>query len=117
MDVILYSFVLICATGRMTHRGPDPALTEVATESVDMAEIIGKPEFAVRGCPFRDLSSAVLGFGIERQSAPLLLVSPLVSLLLGILTLFHNTQIGAASEHLRTHVEEPASKLIKGFMG
>jgi uncharacterized membrane protein len=44
------------------------------------------------------VSSAVLGFGIERKSAPLLLVSPLVSLLIGILILFHNVQIGEASE-------------------
>lgn len=105
-----------------------------------MAEIIGKSEFAsdLLLAEYRTLrdeilkkmdhrtsmvvcsvtvSSAVLGFGIERQSAPLLLVSPLVSLLLGILILFHNTQIGAASEHLRTQLEEPASRLIKGFVG
>lgn len=36
------------------------------------------------------VSSAVLGFGIERQSGPLMLVAPLVSLLLGIIILFHN---------------------------
>src|SRR5262245_27984252 len=53
------------------------------------------------------VSSAVLGFGIERQSAPLLLVSPIVSLLLGILVMFTNVQIGIASEYLRTRIERP----------
>jgi hypothetical protein len=51
------------------------------------------------------VSSAVLGFGIERSSAPLLLVSPLVSLLLGMLIYFHNTQIGELSEYIRDNIE------------
>lgn len=63
------------------------------------------------------VSSAVLGFGIERQSGPLLLVSPLVSLLLGILILFHNIQIGEVSEHLRSHVEKPISGHFGGYKG
>ncbi|UUV35957.1 hypothetical protein NQK81_21795 [Amycolatopsis roodepoortensis] len=53
------------------------------------------------------VSSAVLGFGIDRKSAPLLLVSPLVSLLLGILILFTNSQIGMASDYLRTRFNDP----------
>ncbi|OLZ59499.1 hypothetical protein BS330_03620 [Amycolatopsis keratiniphila subsp. nogabecina] len=53
------------------------------------------------------VSSAVLGFGIDRKSAPLLLVSPLVSLLLGILILFTNSQIGMASDYLRTRFDDP----------
>lgn len=51
------------------------------------------------------VSSAVLGFGIERASAPLLLVAPLVSLLLGMLVYFHNTQIGELSEYIKANIE------------
>ncbi|WP_020663080.1 hypothetical protein [Amycolatopsis benzoatilytica] len=111
-----------------------------AVHSISLTEIVGKADFAsdlvlAEYRTLRDeilkkmdhrtsmvvcsvtVSSAVLGFGIERKSAPLLLVSPLVSLLLGILILFHNVQIGAASEHLRTRVEQLVSKQIKGFVG
>ncbi|SEF37677.1 hypothetical protein SAMN05421837_11528 [Amycolatopsis pretoriensis] len=63
------------------------------------------------------VSSAVLGFGIERRSASLLLVSPLVSLLLGILIVFYNMQIGVASEYLRKRYEQPLSRRFKGFIG
>lgn len=52
------------------------------------------------------VSSAVLGFGLERTSAPLLLVSPLVSLLLGMLVYFHNTQIGELSEYIKANIED-----------
>jgi hypothetical protein len=112
----------------------------VAVQSISLTEITGKAEFAsdlvlAEYRTLRDeilkkmdhrtsmvvcsitVSSAVLGFGIERQSAPLLLVSPLVSLLLGNLILFHNVQIGAASEHLRARVEELTSKQVVGFAG
>lgn len=63
------------------------------------------------------VSSAVLGFGIDRKSGSLLLVSPLVSLLLGMLILFHNVQIGEASEHLRKHYEDPIAFAHKDFTG
>jgi len=63
------------------------------------------------------VSSAVLGFGIERQSGSLLLVSPLVSLLLGILIVFHNTQIGEASEYIRERIEGLVSDRYPGFIG
>jgi hypothetical protein len=63
------------------------------------------------------VSSAVLGFGIERESGSLLLVSPLVSLLLGILILFHNVQIGETSEYLRTHIEVSISNRYREFAG
>ncbi|HUQ56547.1 hypothetical protein [Lentzea sp.] len=63
------------------------------------------------------VSSAVLGFGVDRKSGPLLLVSPLVSLLLGIFILFHNTQIGTASEYLRVRFDEPLSKSSGGSLG
>lgn len=63
------------------------------------------------------VSSAVLGFGIDRKSAPLLLVSPLVSLLIGILILFHNVQIGEVSEFLRRRVERPLSAAHPEFTG
>ncbi|MFE5569417.1 hypothetical protein ACFQ68_30825 [Amycolatopsis japonica] len=63
------------------------------------------------------VSSAVLGFGIDRQSGPLLLVSPLVSLLLGILIVFHNVQIGECSDHLRKQVEDPLFETFQGFYG
>jgi hypothetical protein len=63
------------------------------------------------------VSSAVLGFGIERQSGSLLLVSPLVSLLLGILIFFHNTQIGETSEYIRERIEGPISKRYPGLVG
>jgi hypothetical protein len=63
------------------------------------------------------VSSAVLGFGIDRKSGPLLLVSPLVSLLLGILILFHNIQIGEAAEHLRRQVDVPLSEKFREFPG
>ncbi|WP_439378612.1 hypothetical protein [Amycolatopsis lexingtonensis] len=63
------------------------------------------------------VSSAVLGFGIDRKSASLLLVAPLVSLLLGILIVFYNMQIGVASEYLRNRYEKPLSRRFQGFTG
>ncbi len=63
------------------------------------------------------VSSAVLGFGVERTSGPLLLVSPLVSLLLGTLIVFQNAQIGEASEHIRRRIEAPLSSAFAGFEG
>lgn len=63
------------------------------------------------------VSSAVLGFGLERQSGALLLVSPLVSLLLGILILYHNVQIGDASAYLRKNIELPISSRYHGYIG
>ena len=112
----------------------------VATESVELAEIMGTPAFAsdLLIAEYRTLrdeilkkmdhrtslvicsatvSSAVLGFGIERQSPPLLLVSPVVSLLLGIFILFQNVQIRVLSEHLRERIEEPASRQVGRLTG
>ncbi|MEV7044290.1 hypothetical protein [Amycolatopsis sp. NPDC051061] len=106
---------------------------EVDVESSDVNDIIGDAGFArdLLLAEYRTLrdeilkkmdhrtslvvcsvtvSSAVLGFGIERKSASLLLVSPLVSLLLGILIAFYNMQIGIASEHLRRHYEQPVAR-------
>ncbi|MFD9705339.1 hypothetical protein [Lentzea sp. NPDC059081] len=57
------------------------------------------------------VSSAVLGFGVDRRSGPLLLVSPLVSLLLGIVVLFHSNQIKGVSEYLRATFDQPLSKV------
>ncbi|WP_309115998.1 hypothetical protein [Saccharothrix sp.] len=113
---------------------------EAVLEPVEMSKVIGRTEFAtelllaeykglrdeiIKKMDHRTsmvvcsvtVSSAVLGFGIERQSAPLLLVSPLVSLLLGLLILFQNMQIGLASEHLRKNLEQPLSKHVTGFTG
>jgi hypothetical protein len=61
------------------------------------------------------VSSAVLGFGIDRKSGSLLLVSPLVSLLLGMLILFHNVQIGETSEYLRQKIEDRLAVNFQGF--
>ncbi|WIV56743.1 hypothetical protein [Amycolatopsis nalaikhensis] len=63
------------------------------------------------------VSSAVLGFGVERASSPLLLVSPLVSLLLGTLIAFQNAQIGEASEHIRKQIEAPLISAVAGYHG
>ncbi|WP_394613677.1 hypothetical protein JNUCC0626_27655 [Lentzea sp. JNUCC 0626] len=63
------------------------------------------------------VSSAVLGFGIDRKSGALLLVSPLVSLLLGTLILFHNVQIAEISRYLRRRFEGPLAERIDGFVG
>ncbi|USX49069.1 hypothetical protein [Lentzea sp. HUAS12] len=63
------------------------------------------------------VSSAVLGFGIDRRSGALLLVSPLVSLLLGTLILFHNVQIAEISQHLRRRFEGPLAERVDGFVG
>ncbi|MGW6933586.1 hypothetical protein ACWGE0_26260 [Lentzea sp. NPDC054927] len=63
------------------------------------------------------VSSAVLGFGIDRKSGALLLVSPLVSLLLGTLILFHSVQIGEASAHLRAQFEKPLLERFGGYVG
>ena len=63
------------------------------------------------------VSSAVLGFGIDRRSGALLLVSPLVSLLLGTLILFQRVQIREAVEHLRERIEVPLVERFDGFVG
>ncbi len=63
------------------------------------------------------VSSAVLGFGVERASGPLLLVSPLVSLLLGTLIAFQNAQIGEASEHIRRQIENPLLATYAEYLG
>ena len=63
------------------------------------------------------VSCAVLGFGVDKRSGPLLLVSPLISLLLGIFILFHNTQIAAASAYLRKTFDEPLSAGARGVPG
>ncbi|WIX89301.1 hypothetical protein [Amycolatopsis sp. DG1A-15b] len=63
------------------------------------------------------VSSAVLGFGVERANGPLLLVSPLVSLLLGTLIAFQNAQIGEASEHIRNEIEAPLLSAYAGYHG
>ncbi|MFD7656168.1 hypothetical protein ACFV4N_19530 [Actinosynnema sp. NPDC059797] len=63
------------------------------------------------------VSSAVLGFGVERGSAPLLLVAPMVSLLLGMLIYFHNTQIGEASEYIREHIEDRLARSTGVHLG
>jgi hypothetical protein len=112
---------------------------EKVRKTVDTSEIIGKSEFAAELLlaeykALRDeilkkmdhrtsmvvcsvtVSSAVLGFGIDRKSGSLLLVSPLVSLLLGILIVFHNAQIGEASEHMRKQIEVPLSKNFHGSL-
>ncbi|MFC3890136.1 hypothetical protein ACFOWZ_01520 [Lentzea rhizosphaerae] len=63
------------------------------------------------------VSSAVLGFGVERRNGPLLLVSPLISVLLGIVILFHGAQIGQASEYLRRTFDVPLSGGARGVEG
>lgn len=63
------------------------------------------------------VSSAVLGFGVERRNGPLLLVSPLISVLLGIVVLFHGAQIGQASEYLRRTFDIPLSDGARGAEG
>ena len=63
------------------------------------------------------VSSAVLGFGVERRNGALLLVSPLISLLLGIVILFHGAQIGQASEYLRRTFDVPLSGGARGVPG
>jgi hypothetical protein len=63
------------------------------------------------------VSSAVLGFGIERQNGPLLLVSPLISVLLGIVIVFQGAQIGQASEYLRRTFDVPLSEGARGVQG
>lgn len=63
------------------------------------------------------VSSAVLGFGVERRNGPLLLVSPLISVLLGIVILFHGAQIGQASEYLRRTFDVPLSEGARGVQG
>jgi hypothetical protein len=63
------------------------------------------------------VSSAVLGFGVERANSPLLLLSPLVSLLLGTLIAFQNAQIGEASEHIRNQIEAPLLATYAGYHG
>src|SRR4051794_4219073 len=63
------------------------------------------------------VSSAVLAFGIERRSGPLLLMSPLVSLLLGILILFQNAQIADASTYIRNYFENPILTRYRGYAG
>lgn len=118
----------------------EPPAKPAADESADFASITGDSKFAsdVLLSEYKALrdeilkkmdhrtsmvvcsvtvSSAVLGFGIDRKSAPLLLVSPLVSLLLGILVVFHNVQIGETSEHLRRQVEGPLAERFPGFLG
>lgn len=63
------------------------------------------------------VSSAVLGFGIDRKSGALLLVSPLVSLLLGTLILFQNVQIGETAQHIRRQFDGPLVDRFDGYVG
>jgi hypothetical protein len=63
------------------------------------------------------VSSAIIGFGVERQSGPLLLIAPLVSILLGTLVSHHNMQIGELSAYIQRNIEEPLSARYPGCIG
>lgn len=63
------------------------------------------------------VSSAIIGFGVERGSGPLLLIAPLVSMLLGLLVAHHNMQIGELSLYIRDSIEKPLSAQFPGTIG
>lgn len=63
------------------------------------------------------VSSAIIGFGVERMSGPLLLVAPLVSVLLGLLVVHHNLQIGELSMYVRDEIETGLAKRYPASIG
>jgi hypothetical protein len=52
-------------------------------------------------------SVVALGVGVERGSGPILLLTPIIAALFGLLIMFHERQIGEVSEFIRDKIELP----------
>jgi hypothetical protein len=63
------------------------------------------------------VSSAILGFGVERRDGTLLLVTPVVSVLFGLLVLYHTRMIAEIARYLAAHVELVVNEQYMGAMG
>jgi hypothetical protein len=63
------------------------------------------------------VSGAILGIGLERNNGPLLLVAPIVTVLFGLLVLYHTKAIADVSRYLLTDIEQPLDEQYPGAMG
>lgn len=60
------------------------------------------------------VSLLALGVGIERNSAPLLLVVPVICVLFGLLVQFNNKSIYDACDYIATNIEAPLDRAYPG---
>lgn len=51
-----------------------------------------------------------LGVGVERESGPILLLTPIIAVLFGLLIMFHERQIGEVSKFICDKIELPLSE-------
>lgn len=63
------------------------------------------------------LSMATMGIGIQLRSALLLLLVPMITILLGNLTIFQTMQISRLATYVREHIEKRLNSQHPGSMG
>lgn len=63
------------------------------------------------------VTGAILGIGIERSSGPLLLVIPTVSVLFGLLVIYHTKAIADIARYLHRNIERPLDVWYPGSFG
>ena len=63
------------------------------------------------------ISATLLGVGLERKSAALLLVTPVVAVLFGLLQLYHHVAIREIGQYLRDDLEAQMKSAAPGLSG
>jgi len=63
------------------------------------------------------LSMATMGIGIQLRSALLLLLVPMITILLGNLTIFQTMQVSRLATYVRDHIEKRLNVQCPGSMG
>lgn len=63
------------------------------------------------------VSGAILGLGVERTSGALLLLAPVISVLFGLLVLYHTKVIADIARYLKVYVEAPLDEHYTGSLG
>lgn len=63
------------------------------------------------------VNGAILGIGVERQSATLLLITPTISALFGLLVLYHTKMIADIARYILNYIELPLATRYEGSLG
>jgi hypothetical protein len=62
-------------------------------------------------------SAALIGVGLERQSAALLLTAPIIAGLFGLLHIYHHVAIREIGDYIREHLEIPLGDGLQEWQG